>query len=77
MAKKMSKKRKQPAGQELSDDQLEAVAGGVILGDVAATPVLEDGTAEEKKKGTAGNLLLQACATGQHIKSGVITVRGG
>ena len=72
MARKIAKKRNQPAGEELSEDQLEAVAGGVSLGDT--TVVAPEVEGEEKKK-AGGSVLMQACATGQHIKMAVLTVR--
>ena len=70
-AKRFKTSKNQRAGQELSDDQLEAVAGGVSLG-ASAAPELGGEAAE---KGKSSPVLLRACATGEHIKEATITVR--
>jgi len=67
-AKRFKTSKNQRSGQELSDDQLEAVAGGVSLGVAASAPELE-ATAKSSP------VLLKACATGEHIKEATITVR--
>ncbi len=67
-AKRFKTSKNQRAGQELSDDQLEAVAGGVSPG--VAAPVLElEATAK------SSSALLKTCATGEHIKEATITAR--
>jgi hypothetical protein len=65
-------KRKKKVEQELSEEQLEAVAGGVnpVAG---PEPHLEDDAAA-KRKGKGSGLLL-ACVSGQHIKDATITAR--
>ena len=67
-ARRWKTSKNQRAEQELSDDQLESVAGGMSLG--VAAPVLE---AEATAKSSP--VLSKACATGEHIKEATITVR--
>jgi hypothetical protein len=64
MAKK-SKVQKVPA-QELSDDQLEAVAGGTGAGDAPA-PLEDDSEAAARKKAQGMSPLMQAAAKGKHF----------
>jgi hypothetical protein len=71
-AKMAAKSKPRAATQELSDDQLEAVAGGTGAG-VPPDLLEEEGEAAAKKKGKAS--LAQACATGTHFKEVIITVR--
>jgi hypothetical protein len=70
MRKKPAKGKRQ-VEQELSDEQLEAVAGGAGVGAIE-TPPLEGDGAETTSKASP---LLAACATGKHIPKVIITTR--
>jgi bacteriocin-like protein len=70
--KRMPKKKSQKPAEELSEEQLETVSGGIALA--------VEGS-EEKKMDTVGAhhvdksspVLMQVCANGTHMKEATIT----
>ena len=63
-------KRKKKVEQELTEEQLEAVSGGVNPVAGPEPHLADEAAAERKGKGSS---LMLACVAGKHIKNATIT----
>lgn len=59
---------------ELTDEQVEQVAGGIGTGEQGGTST-DDGATSDAKKGSASSKLLNACCTGEHLKTASLVCR--